>query len=759
MAKKQLGTAPDEATEAATKGSVEAVSAVKRVVTGTGIDLTGTTNSDTAFQAILNAAAADAAAGAGIVEVYIPPGTLLLTTKMTVGAGVTLRGAGRTATTVKSSAAIGLELTGASNITISDLTVECITNANSIAVIGTYVAGVQRRVSITGCRIIGTTNGVSAVRFPYAVDQLTFADNLIENCSAGFVVYAPTLASGFISTNIVISRNKCRNVGSVNLQVYGGINDGNVSTVHGVEISSNDLREFAQTGPAGPIPIEPTCITNLVIANNTIDGTATRGVSTGNNINMTITGNTVRNQSMYAFELNGGRQISIVGNTVENCATFAMESGYIQGDFVAPNPVRLSDVVIANNVYTGSGRSSAGTAADVIRLATARRVRVSGNIFNNWQHVRAAIRIGDAVAPLPEDCVIEGNTFVISDANTPLTTINIRSAIRTNIVRNTFRINRNLVAGDDNITAITAVMDALSADTVIHGNQIMFTGTVAAAPDASGIGNGFASPAACPRLTIRRNHIVNGPRGLNLRTNSTDLVVEGNDATTCVGADIIPATAINGPRIDRVLDANGKMVLSLPAAASAVNHVEAVNASTGNSVQLRAATGSGDANVGMLLRPKGTGFVSITNAGAGIISRFVTSTTPVNYWTLSSSDTNSALAATATGTDSNISVNLVPKGTGTVQAGGVPVATKLTSTATLDFGSVSAQSFADLTITVTGAATGDAVALGTPTEAVTAGIVYSSWVSATNTVTVRAHNYTAGPLDPASGTFRATIIR
>ena len=96
---------------------------------------------------------------------------------------------------------------------------------------------------------------------------------------------------------------------------------------------------------------------------------------------------------------------------------------------------------------------------------------------------------------------------------------------------------------------------------------------------------------------------------------------------------------------------------------------------------------------------------------------------------------------------------------GVVTIEGNTVSTRLTGTATLDFGSVTAASFADLTITVTGAATGDAVALGTPTAAITAGIAYTAWVSATNTVTVRAHNYTAAPLDPASGTFRATIIR
>lgn len=96
---------------------------------------------------------------------------------------------------------------------------------------------------------------------------------------------------------------------------------------------------------------------------------------------------------------------------------------------------------------------------------------------------------------------------------------------------------------------------------------------------------------------------------------------------------------------------------------------------------------------------------------------------------------------------------------GRIAVEGATVAHMLTGTATLDFGSVAAQSHVDLTITVTGAATGDAVSLGVPTAAVTAGIAFTAWVSATNTVTVRAHNYTAGALDPASGSFKAMILR
>lgn len=82
----------------------------------------------------------------------------------------------------------------------------------------------------------------------------------------------------------------------------------------------------------------------------------------------------------------------------------------------------------------------------------------------------------------------------------------------------------------------------------------------------------------------------------------------------------------------------------------------------------------------------------------------------------------------------------------------------LSATAALDFGSISAASQADLTITVTGALVGDSVALGLP-AAPTAGIVFNAFVSASDTVKVRATNITAGVIDPASATYRVTVFQ
>lgn len=81
----------------------------------------------------------------------------------------------------------------------------------------------------------------------------------------------------------------------------------------------------------------------------------------------------------------------------------------------------------------------------------------------------------------------------------------------------------------------------------------------------------------------------------------------------------------------------------------------------------------------------------------------------------------------------------------------------LTATGTLDFAEIAAVGQADLTITVAGAAVGDTVMLGLP-AAPTAGIVFNAFVSASNTVTVRATNVTAAPVNPASATYRVTVI-
>jgi hypothetical protein len=81
----------------------------------------------------------------------------------------------------------------------------------------------------------------------------------------------------------------------------------------------------------------------------------------------------------------------------------------------------------------------------------------------------------------------------------------------------------------------------------------------------------------------------------------------------------------------------------------------------------------------------------------------------------------------------------------------------LSTTATLDFPSTSAQTSSELTVTVTGAAANDTVTIGPPTT-VNANCDYTGYVSAADTVTVRLNNYSSGAIDPASATFRVGVV-
>lgn len=77
--------------------------------------------------------------------------------------------------------------------------------------------------------------------------------------------------------------------------------------------------------------------------------------------------------------------------------------------------------------------------------------------------------------------------------------------------------------------------------------------------------------------------------------------------------------------------------------------------------------------------------------------------------------------------------------------------------ATLNFPSTAAGDVSDLTITVTGAAVGDPVALGIGDAAITTTATFTAWVSATNTVTVRFSPKATE--DPASATFKVRVLR
>ncbi|GII87066.1 hypothetical protein Ssi03_50560 [Sphaerisporangium siamense] len=91
------------------------------------------------------------------------------------------------------------------------------------------------------------------------------------------------------------------------------------------------------------------------------------------------------------------------------------------------------------------------------------------------------------------------------------------------------------------------------------------------------------------------------------------------------------------------------------------------------------------------------------------------------------------------------------------QLAGRSAVAPLTATATLDFASISAGAIGTHTVTVTGAAAGDKVALGPP-AAIEAGLIWCAYVSAANTVTIRLLNTTGGAVDPASASWKVAVF-
>ena len=139
------------------------------------------------------------------------------------------------------------------------------------------------------------------------------------------------------------------------------------------------------------------------------------------------------------------------------------------------------------------------------------------------------------------------------------------------------------------------------------------------------------------------------------------------------------------------------------------------------------------------------GAINTSNGGGSI------NTQGVGSIGLGVAETRTTLNGSAT-TEQTITL---PDTTGTL-----PIAL-ISAVTALNFGSIGTFGFVDLTIALTGAATTDVVFVTclNGRGATDGKLIFEAFVSATNTVTVRAHNPTSGAIDPASYDFKVAIIR
>lgn len=83
----------------------------------------------------------------------------------------------------------------------------------------------------------------------------------------------------------------------------------------------------------------------------------------------------------------------------------------------------------------------------------------------------------------------------------------------------------------------------------------------------------------------------------------------------------------------------------------------------------------------------------------------------------------------------------------------------LTDTATLNFGSISANGHETLTMTVTGAALSDVVSLGIPNASMNDHASFVAWVSSSNTVSVKCFTFDGSNFNPAAGLFTVKVFK
>jgi hypothetical protein len=158
------------------------------------------------------------------------------------------------------------------------------------------------------------------------------------------------------------------------------------------------------------------------------------------------------------------------------------------------------------------------------------------------------------------------------------------------------------------------------------------------------------------------------------------------------------------PRIGTsLLDANGKTSALISATANAVNYVQIYNAATGTTPILLA--GGSDTNVTLGLRPKGNGQVLITDSlGHNIIGYGYGSTSAVNYWNVFNSAAGTDISMYANGSDTNIGINIVPKGSGTLKSNGTAVLLSGRALGTPSSGTLTNCTFPTLNQNTTGSA-------------------------------------------------------
>lgn len=120
---------------------------------------------------------------------------------------------------------------------------------------------------------------------------------------------------------------------------------------------------------------------------------------------------------------------------------------------------------------------------------------------------------------------------------------------------------------------------------------------------------------------------------------------------------------------DGIVDVNEKAVIKIEETVDAVNEITLKNAATGDAPQAKATGDGTDTDIDFKIKTKGVGNFVIVDGSDNEIAEFHTIAGAVNFLKTVASATGVALTIEAVGTDTNIDITIVPKGTGKLKTG------------------------------------------------------------------------------------------
>jgi hypothetical protein len=234
-----------------------------------------------------------------------------------------------------------------------------------------------------------------------------------------------------------------------------------------------------------------------------------------------------------------------------------------------------------------------------------------------------------------------GEILLASDLNSSFSTIHDNAISLISPITGTLDLNGNeFILDVDGDTSLTADTDD-RADMRLGGVDVFrFDGTTAS------VVNGIDFVGT-----------ITGTRARLVATGDTNIGISIRAKGTAAGATTV------------IEDGSGNEILIADiATASAVNEVTVTNAATSNRPRIAA---SGETNVGLALRPKGTGagasVVLEDGSGNEVLICGVATASAVNELTVTNAATGTGPTLSVTGGDTHIDLNLTPKGDGLVR--------------------------------------------------------------------------------------------